>query len=262
MDKLDEIMAHKRREVATRERPVRDHDLAAFAQEPRRGFAQVLAAAEGLGIIAEVKRRSPSAGAIAPGIDAAEQARLYYNARADCLSVLTDEAYFGGSIRDLWEVNDLLGRREDAPPTLRKDFFVHPLQVLEAAEAGASCILIIVRALSDEEIRTLYGAAQLAGLDALFEIHNEPELERALSFEPKLLGVNNRDLQRFCTDLAISEKLLPQVPEGIITVGESGIQRAEDAARMREAGADALLVGEALMRAEDKDKLLRELKYA
>jgi indole-3-glycerol phosphate synthase len=133
---------------------------------------------------------------------------------------------------------------------------VHPVQVVEAAEGGARCILIIVRALADDEIKALRDAAGLAGLDALYEIHEERELEKALKFDPKIVGVNNRDLKRFKTDLSVSELLIPQIPDGIIKVSESGIFDIEDAERASECGADAILVGEALMRSEDTDRLI------
>ena len=134
-------------------------------------------------------------------------------------------------------------------PCLRKDFMVHPIQILEAVESGASAILIIVRALDDEEIKILFDAATQAGLDSLFEVHSEPEIERALKAGARIIGVNNRDLTVFKTDLAFSEQLIPQIPGDVIRVSESGIFNGEDAARVRAAGADAILVGEALMRA-------------
>lgn len=258
MDKLSEIMAAKRRDLATRLRPVRDAELSRMADRarPGRSFREALSRDAGLAVIAEIKRRSPSAGAIAETIVAPEQARKYYNAGADAISVLTDEAFFGGSIRDLWDVNDLLGHRDDGPPTLRKDFFVHPLQVLEAAEAGARAILIIVRALSDDEIRALHDAAGLAGLDALFEVHSQPELDRAVAHEAKIIGVNNRDLARFVTDLSYSETLIPEMPDDVVAVSESGIWTPDDAARVYEAGADAILVGEALMKMEKPEQFI------
>lgn len=261
MDKLAEIMAAKRREVEKRARPVRDNELSRFAEEERPGLPLRLALRResGLAVIAEVKRRSPSAGVIASTVDAAEQARKYYNAGADAISVLTDEAYFGGSIRDLWEVNDLLARRDNAPPTLRKDFFVHPIQVLEAAEAGARAILIIVRALSDDDIRRLYDAANLAGLDALFEIHALPELDRALEHGAHIIGVNNRDLATFTTDLKFSEQIIPKIPESCVSISESGIATLEDAARARDCGADAVLIGETLMRMDDPEPFIKTL---
>lgn len=257
MDKLAEIMAHKRVELEHRIRPVRDSELERLARNVTgQSFAEALTARKGLSVIAEIKRRSPSAGQIAELPDATEQARKYYNAEVDCLSVLTDEKYFGGTLQDLWNVTDFLSDHRRDIPCLRKDFFIHPVQVVEAAEAGAKCILIIVRALEDDEINRLYDTASAAGLDALFEVHTEAELERALTFDPKIVGVNNRDLGRFVTDLAISELIIPQMPSGVIPVSESGIFTPEDAARARACGARAILVGEALMRAEDPSELV------
>lgn len=260
MDKLTEIMAWKRREIENRLRPVKEHELQRWADvRGRPSFAKALKRTSGLSVIAEVKRRSPSAGEIASDILATEQARKYYNAGADALSILTDEKFFGGTIQDLWDVTDLLANRPDTPPALRKDFFVHPIQILEAAEAGASAILIIVRALTDEEIKILYQSATMAGLDALFEIHSMPELERALNADAKIIGVNNRDLARFVTDLSFSESMIPEFPEDVIAISESGIWTEEDAARVYEAGADAVLIGEALMRMDDPEPFIHNL---
>ena len=261
MDKLTEIMEWKRQEVAKRRRPVRDPELVHFnpsSTHPNR-FEKALRRESGLAIISEIKRKSPSAGDIALTQDAPEQARLYYNAGADAISVLTDEKYFGGDIRDLWDVNDLLGNRADAPPTLRKDFFVDRIQILEAAEAGASCILIIVRALSNEDMAMLFEAANLAGLDSIFEVHEEQEVERALNCGARIIGVNNRDLTRFVTDLATSEKIIPQLPENCIAISESGIHSLEDAERAFKAGADAILVGEALMKMKDPEPFIEAI---
>jgi indole-3-glycerol phosphate synthase len=264
MDKLAEIMAHKRRDLAARDRPVPERELARFAAFPRPGltFAQSLNQPDRLAVIAEIKRRSPAAGAIKANADAVEQARLYTNAGADAISVLTDEPYFGGSLRDLWDVVEFQVTTARHVPCLRKDFFVHPLQVVEAAEAGARAILLIVRALDDDELARLRDAAGLAGLDALFEIYEEPELERALDCGATLIGVNNRNLATFEIDLANSEKIIPQIPREIIAISESGIFTPADAARVRAAGARALLVGEALMKAEDPEKLLHALREA
>ena len=265
MDKLAEIMAAKRREIEDRIRPVRDRELERLAgSQPQGGsFRKALARDDRLSVIAEIKRRSPSAGNIAAAdLDAVEQARKYVNAEADCLSILTDQPYFGGKLQDLWDVVEFLECHNRRTPCLRKDFMVHPVQVVEAIEAGARCILIIVRALEDDEIKALRDAAGLAGLDALYEIHEERELERALRFEPQIVGVNNRDLKRFKTDLAVSELLIPQIPDGIVTVSESGIFTPEDAARASACGADAILVGEALMRAEDPEELVKAFHQA
>lgn len=260
MDKLEEIMASKRKALANRIRPIRTQEFEQLAQSknPSLPFIEALSNPEKLSVIAEIKRKSPSAGDIAPQINAEEQARNYVNAQADALSILTDSDYFGGSLKDLWNVVDFLHQHERKTPCLRKDFMIHPLQVLEAAEAGARCILIIVRALSDDEIKALRESAHYANLDILYEIHDEYELEKALRFEPKIIGVNNRDLTVFKTDLSLSEKLIPQIPKSIVRVSESGIFDIEDAARVRDCGADAILVGEALMRSENAEALIED----
>jgi indole-3-glycerol phosphate synthase len=190
------------------------------------------------------------------------QADAYRFAGADALSVLTDQKYFGGSLDDLREVTASL-RASGAPlPCLRKDFMVHPIQVLEARQSGASAILIIVRALTDEEIRRLHAAATAAGLDALFEVHNEAEIERARAHGAAAIGVNNRDLAVFRTDLALSERLIPRFPAHALAVSESGIVAATDAARARRAGAHAVLVGEALMRSPAPQDLIAAFRAA
>jgi indole-3-glycerol phosphate synthase len=260
MDKLTEIMAWKRRELAPRLRPVSEAELARLDTDHPRppSFAAALRRPDGrLAVIAEIKRRSPSAGDISPAASASDQARRYRAAGADALSVLTDEKYFGGALDDL---RAAVAAVAGAVPCLRKDFMVHPLQVAEAREAGASAILIIVRALADEEIKVLQGAATAAGLDALYEIHNEAEIARAIAHGARIIGVNNRDLAIFRTDLGLSERLIPQLPAGATAVSESGIATGADAARARAAGARAVLVGEALMRAPDPAALIRQFR--
>ena len=261
MDKLMEIMAWKREEIRDSLRPVRERDFLRFAERngDRHKFREALGGHDQLSVIGEIKRRSPSAGDIAAQANSVEQARRYVNAEVDAISVLTDNKYFGGTIEDLWEVTDFLRDHQRSTPCLRKDFMVNPFQVLEACEAGASAILIIVRALEDSEIDSLYEAANTAGLDSLFEIHTEGELERALKFDPKIIGVNNRDLTRFVTDLQYSIDLIPKIPDGIVTVSESGIHTLEDAARVKEAGAQAVLIGEALMRSEDPEAFIEAI---
>lgn len=265
MDKLAEIMAWKRVEIADRARPVSDAELAAASARhpsPAPGFAASLRRPDGLCVIAEVKRASPSAGAIRSDIDAVAQARAYADAGADALSVLTDSRYFGGELADLARVAADQATRPRPVPAIRKDFMVHRIQVLEAVEAGARCILLIVRALDDGQIRDLHEAAQAAGLDALFEVHDEDELARALSHRPSLVGVNNRNLSTFAIDLGFAERVIPLMPAAVTKVAESGIRTPADAARMRAAGADALLVGESLMRSADPGALLRQLRGA
>jgi indole-3-glycerol phosphate synthase len=262
-DKLTEIMAWKRSEIASLVRPVADAELAQLhASLPRPpSFANALKRADGkLAVISEIKRRSPSAGDIKAGASALAQAERYQRAGADALSILTDEKFFGGTLDDLREVTTRFRQSPGSPPCLRKDFMVHPIQVLEAREAGASAILIIVRALDDNEIASLFNSAKAAGLDALFEIHHETELERALHHGAKIIGVNNRDLAIFKTDLGLSERLIPLFPSHVIAVSESGIFNATDAARARAAGAHAVLVGEALMKSEDPAALLAEFR--
>jgi len=264
-DKLTEIMAWKRREIAPLLRPVSLGELSELhARLPRPpSFAAALRRADHrLAIIAEIKRRSPSAGDIKAGASSLDQARRYQAGGADALSVLTDEKFFGGTLDDLRGVTAYFRTSPPAVPCLRKDFMVHPIQVLQAREAGASAILIIVRALDDGEIKALAEAAAAAGLDALFEIHAEPEIERAVRHGARIIGVNNRDLAVFTTDLALSERLIPRFPRDVIAVSESGITRGADAARVRAAGAHAVLVGEALMRAADPSVLAAELRSA
>lgn len=275
-DKLTEIMAHKRLEVAPRARAVSLQELAeADARLPRPpSFAAALRRADGaLAVIAEIKRRSPSAGDIKAGVPALDQALRYQSAGADALSILTDEKYFGGTLSDLESVTGhFRAAAASAPgsslpavralPCIRKDFMVHPIQVLEARQAGASAILIIVRALDDNEITVLHEAARAAGLDALFEIHNEAELDRALAHEAQIIGVNNRDLAIFKCDLGLSERLIPKFPSHVTAVSESGIFTAADAARVRACGAHAILCGEALMKAPDTAALLASFHRA
>jgi len=263
-DKLDEIMAWKRREIAPLVRPVPEAELARLgASRPRPpSFAAALRRADGsLAVISEIKRRSPSAGDIKAGASSLDQARRYQAAGADALSILTDEKYFGGTLDDLRGVTTHFAAHPPARPCLRKDFMVHPIQVVQAREAGASAILIIVRALADDEIKILHDAARLAGLDALFEIHAEPELARALAHGATLIGVNNRDLAIFQTDLGLSERLIPLFPPGVTAISESGIFTAADAARVRAAGAHAVLVGEALMKAPDPAALVAAFRH-
>lgn len=263
MDKLSEIMADKRREIAPLLRPVFPEELAELhASLPKPpSFLQALRRPDGkLAVIAEIKRRSPSAGAIKEGIAAAEQALRYRTAGASALSVLTDEKYFGGTLADLSDVTAQFALSGPALPCLRKDFMVHPVQVLQARQAGASAILIIVRALSDDEITALQHAATAAGLDMLFEIHNQEELKRAVGLGAKIIGVNNRDLAVFKTDLGLSEKLIPLFPKDVVAVSESGIATAADAARARACGAHAVLVGEALMKAADAGALIARFR--
>ena len=265
MDVLTEIIAHKRREIAPLLRPVFPEELAELNSTLPRppSFQSALRRADGsLAVIAEIKRRSPSAGAIKDGVSALAQALRYHTAGASALSILTDGKYFGGTLDDLTEVTGHFASAAPALPCLRKDFMVHPVQVRQARLAGASAILIIVRALADDEIAALQHAASAAGLEVLYEIHQEAELARAVGHGAKIIGVNNRDLATFQTDLALSERLIPLFPKNITAVSESGIATATDAARARACGAHAVLVGEALMKAADPAALFATFHHA
>jgi len=243
-DVLAEILATKREEVRRLSR--RDIRAAAAHAPPVRPFAEALRLGDAVSLLAEVKPRSPSAGAIRPGSDPARIAMSYERAGASAISVLTDEQYFGGSLAALEAARDAV-----ALPLLRKDFMIDPIQVEEARGAGADAILLIVAALDDATLRELQHVAAEMGMAALVEVHDEPELERALEAGASIVGVNNRDLRTFHTDLSVTERLAPMVPAQAILVGESGIRSAVDVERLGEAGVDAVLVGESLMRRTD-----------
>lgn len=212
-----------------------------------------------LALIAEIKRRSPSKGDIAPHLDAVTRARAYEQAGADAISVLTEPSRFGGSLEDLRAVAAAVDL-----PVLRKDFLVDRRQIWEAAEAGAAAVLLIVAALSDTVLAELIEECRLCGLDALIEVHNRAEMERALATGATLIGVNNRDLRTLNVDLAVTERLARQAPPQVLLVSESGIADAADARRLALAGARALLVGEILMRAgaEELPRRIRALRSA
>ena len=214
-----------------------------------RDFAGALRA-PGLGVIAEVKRRSPSAGALAAGADAGATARRYAEAGAAAISVLTEPDHFGGALDDLEIVRDA-----QTAPVLRKDFVVDPYQLVEARAAGADAVLLIVAAVG-EALPDYLGHTAEAGLDALVEVHDEAELRVALDAGAPIVGVNNRNLTDLGVDLAVCERLLPQIPPAVVKVAESGISAGADAARMRAAGADAVLVGTSLMTAENPGALI------
>jgi indole-3-glycerol phosphate synthase len=197
-------------------------------------------------VIAEVKKASPSAGVIDPQFDPLRQARRYLDGGASCLSILTDERFFQGSLSHLAQVAEF-----SAAPLLRKDFMIHPVQIHEAVVAGADAILLIVAALDDETLHALYQEARDCQLDVLVEVHDLPEMERAIDLGADLVGINNRNLKTFVTDLAVTERLADEAPDEVLLVSESGLKSPADAARVLAAGANAVLVGEALMRAHD-----------
>lgn len=228
----------------------------ALEMPPARGFCQAITA-PGLSVIAEIKRRSPSRGVLSSTLDPAGQARRYVEGGAAAISVLTEPDHFDGSDADLRVV-----RAEVAVPVLRKDFTLEPVQVWEGRAMGADAVLLILAILDDVAAAELLAAAGEAGLDALVEVHTEAEAERAMALGASIVGVNNRDLTTFEVDLATSERLAPILGGAAARIAESGVHTAADAARLRDAGYDAVLVGESLVRAEDPGGLLAALRGA
>jgi indole-3-glycerol phosphate synthase len=219
---------------------------AALLRNDFRGFRGALQREEGkVALIAEIKKASPSAGVIVESFNPVAIAKNYARAGVDAISVLTDERFFQGHIDFLKAVRAVVPQ-----PLLRKDFVLDPLQIMEAAAAGADAILLIVAALSQQELISLLETAALYQLDALVEVHTLPELDRALETEAQIIGINNRNLATFVVDLAVTETLSEQVPNEIVLVSESGIRTAEDLARIKACGVDAVLIGEALMRGQ------------
>jgi indole-3-glycerol phosphate synthase len=283
---LDEILAHKRREVALRrsERPLHVLEAAiglspSETREARPPSGKLLGAQEatsqssraaaargafaealrqpGVSVIAEFKRKSPSGGELRPGASAADIARMYLENGAAALSVLTDAAYFGGTDDDLVDA-----RAASGLPVLQKDFVVDTYQVYEARALGADAVLLIVRALSDPELRALLELTHGLQMEALVETHSADEVRRALNAGARVIGVNNRDLDTLQTDVSLAPRLRPLVPAECVFVAESGVSTTEQIARLLEVGADAVLVGENLLRAQDPGEQLRRLVVA
>jgi indole-3-glycerol phosphate synthase len=258
---LDEILAHKRLELEHAKRALPPAELGALAREvaePTRGFRAALARAPRPRVIAEIKGRSPSRGEIRPDLDPARCARAYGEAGAAALSVLTDERYFGGRLEHLEEA-----RRAVPLPLLRKDVLLDAYQIDEARLRGADAVLLIAAALGSarrERLEELGAHARGLGLDVMVEVHDEAELDDAAAAGADLIGINNRDLRSFATDLAVTERLAPKVPAGALVVSESGISLPADLARLEACGADAFLVGESLMREPDIGQALRRLR--
>ena len=245
MDKLAEIIAHKETEIEALIPRAANLKAAALQRNDFRGFRTALdRGPDQLGVIAEIKQASPSAGIIDPDFDAIKQAERYLDGGASCMSILTDEKYFKGSLAYLSKISE-----KPSCPLLRKDFTIHESQIHEAIIAGADAILLIVAALEQEKLTELYETARELQLDVLVEVHNLPEMERALDLDSiDLLGINNRNLKTFKTDLKTTEQLADEAPDDVILVSESGIRNAKDAYEVLEYGANAILVGETLMR--------------
>ncbi|OKL36626.1 indole-3-glycerol phosphate synthase TrpC [Domibacillus mangrovi] len=249
---LDKIIDKKREEVAF----LKKSALTYKTDRIPTSFYDRIIASKTIALIAEVKRASPSKGDINLGVDPVEQATIYAQNGADAVSVLTDTPFFKGTMDDLKAV-----KANVEIPLLNKDFIIDEIQIDRAKASGGDIILLIAAALNDEEMHRLYRHSKEHGLDVLVEVHNEAEMERALALEANIIGINNRDLHSFKTDLAVTERLLSQYgKEKAIFVSESGIKTKEDAIRLKEAGARALLVGETLMLAGDVAATVRSLK--
>lgn len=254
---LDRIIAHHRQRAAGDDRSVANLIETCQGLPATRGFQRRLASDSraGLAVISEIKRRSPSKGDLAIELDPVDLARRYEEAGASCLSVLTDEDFFAGSSSDLKAAS-----AATALPVLRKDFTVSAADVCDARLMGADCVLLIVAALSDEELSSYGRVAREIGIDFLVEIHDERELERALAIDPLMVGVNQRDLVTFQVDHDRAVRMAPQIPAGIIRVAESGVRGADDARALAAAGYHAVLVGESLVTAVDPAAAVRALR--
>ncbi|MGH9129498.1 MAG: indole-3-glycerol phosphate synthase TrpC [Acidimicrobiales bacterium] len=244
---LDRIIAAHRIAAAAERRPLEALLTAALSMPAPRDFGAALAGEAGLSIIAEVKRSSPSKGPLDEGLDPAALAREYRAGGAVCLSVLTDRDHFGGSPADLVAARDASGL-----PVLRKDFTVGAADVCDSRLMGADAVLLIVAALTDAELGELVGLAGRLCLGALVEVHDEAELDRALTAGASMVGVNQRDLHTFEVDPRRAARLRPLIPAGVVAVAESGIASPDDARRLAGLGYDAALVGEALIRSADR----------
>ncbi len=221
----------------------------------RRPFVGALRSQSHVGIIAEIKRASPSAGLISRDFEPAHIARAYEDAGVDAISVITEVDHFLGDLAFLD-----LARAACTKPLLRKDFLASPYEIAQAAAYGADAVLLIVAGLDDVALSACREQARTYRLDVLVEVHDERELERALRVDAEMIGVNNRDLRTFRTDLATSEHLMPSIPRRVLAVAESGVRDADDALRLAQAGAQALLVGESLMRSEDPAAMVAAIR--
>lgn len=254
MSILQRIIETKRDEVSSLRPWAAGFRAAAADTPPPLDLSSAIRGGDAVSLLAEVKRRSPGAGEIRPGLNAAGMAVTYRDAGAAAVSVLTDGKYFGGSLDDLRSVREAVDL-----PLLRKDFVVDPVQVDEARSAGADAVLLIVAVLDETLLADLRSQVEESGMTALVEVHTPEELERAIEAGATVVGINNRDLRIFETSLDVTLDLLPEVPPGVVVVSESGIRDAEDVDRLGKAGVDAVLVGEALLLAPDPGAAARGL---
>ncbi|MCJ7550139.1 MAG: indole-3-glycerol phosphate synthase TrpC [Anaerolineae bacterium] len=255
---LDEIVTYKRIDLADqkKQQPLERVSALARSVAPARDFTAALRA-PGISLIAEIKRASPSSGELARDLQPADLARTYVDNGAAACSVLTDTRFFQGQLADLESV-----RQAVSAPVLRKDFIIDPYQLYEARAAGADAVLLIVAILDDEALCGLQALAHDLGMAALVEVHSRQELDRALATDPRIIGVNNRNLHTFEVDLKTTESLRPYVPADVVLVTESGIHTPDDVARLRRIGVDAMLVGTALVTAADTAAAVRQLVQA
>jgi indole-3-glycerol phosphate synthase len=259
-DILTRIYDAKRR-YAERDEAAEPHELVRqrglARMSARRPFLEAIRASRGPAIVGEIKRASPSAGLIARNFDAAAVARAYENAGVDCISVLTEADHFLGELAYLD-----IARMHSSRPLLRKDFLATPYEVAQSAAYGADAVLLIVAGLDDGTLAACMREAAEYRLDVLVEVHDSAELRRAVALGAALIGINNRNLRTFETDLSVSEYLLPEVPQGVTVISESGMRHPGDISRLHAAGARGFLIGEALMRADDPAALVDSLKTA
>jgi indole-3-glycerol phosphate synthase len=258
---LDEIMTFHRENLPKimREIPLADLRALASVAPPTLDFYAVLKR-PGVSLIAECKKASPSKGLIVPHYDAVEIAKAYAKAGASAISVLTDGRHFQGSLADLRDVKEAVGKKK--VPVLRKDFIFHPYQVYEARAAGADALLLIASVLSDADLAELLQLTHNLGMNTLIEVHTEEELARVLPLKPRIVGVNNRNLQTFEVDFDNTARLRQQIPPEVVAVGESGLKNASDVRRMAQIGVDAILVGETLVKSKDVYKMTAEFVKA
>lgn len=257
---LDRIIARTVADVAERraEVPVESLAIQAARQADPVDFAASLAR-PGVGVIAEIKRGSPSRGIFPTAVVAAEVAAAYVAGGARAISVLTDGPFFHGSLADLRDVAAVAHAAATPVPVLRKDFIVDPYQVVEARANGADALLLIVAALDDAMLRSLLAETRRLGMEALVEVHDEGEMARAAKAGARVVGINNRDLRDFSVDLATTERIAPLAPAGVVVVGESGIFGRDDVLRLQRAGVSAVLVGEGVILRDDRAAAIRDL---
>ena len=253
---LDKIVQSHREKAAREHRNLDELVAQAGLLPATRGFAEqlVVGSREQLCVIAEIKRKSPSKGVLHPDLIASNISALYEQGGASCLSVLTDEHFFGGSVEDLQRA-----RASTSLPVIRKDFTVSEFDVVDARLMGADCVLLIAAALSNDELSRFFDLATHIGLDVLVETHDESELDRALNVGANIVGVNQRDLITFEVDHARAERMASLIPPTVVRVAESGVRDAHDARRLRDAGYDAVLVGESIVTAVDPVSAVRDL---